>query len=88
MSEISAQESKDISKGINPLQRIKYASLSGRSARKLARQNTVHLRALCPDCGNVMVWKKITAAGAKNVWMCRGCKKVLARKDLPYVKYV
>lgn len=88
MSEISSNESKDISKGINPLQRIRYASLSGRSARKLARQNTVHLRGLCPNCGNAMKWRKMDLNGNKNVWVCKNCGKTLARKDLPYVKYV
>ena len=92
MSELTSNEMNDISNGINPMQRIRYASLSGRSARKFKRKNTVHLRAECPACGGEMRWKKdIFITQDKilhNVWVCRKCRKALNRENLDNVKYV
>lgn len=81
---------KDISNGINPLVKVKVANLSGRSKRKVARANTVHLRGICPFCGadNMKFHKVIYMKPVKHdVWYCKKCGKTADREDLEYVKY-
>lgn len=45
--------------------------------RKLMRNNTVHLRAVCPRCGGTMKYQKeISFKGGKKVydeWLCKNC---------------
>ena len=67
--------------------------LSGRSRRKLLRLNTIHLRGLCPVCGDqtVRFYKEIVfngKANQHNKWYCKKCHNTFDRKDLEYVKYV
>ena len=68
-------------------------SITGRFAIKLKRQNTVHLRGVCPRCGteNVKFYKDVTLKGSNNtmhdIWFCRKCGKASSFKELKYVKY-
>ncbi len=74
-----------------PSERHVYPALSGRSKRRLARQNTIHLRAICPNCGktNMRFYKRIYSKPdiINNRWFCKGCSKSFKREDLKYVKY-
>ena len=78
-------------KDIKPL--IRYANLSGRSKRKLERQNTVHLKGVCPKCGayGMRFKKDIYYKGMKNPehnkWLCAKCGFRASRDQLKYIKY-
>lgn len=71
--------------------RIRYASFSGSSLRKFNRQNTVRLRATCPQCGNTnMKFRKTVWVGNKpihNRWACKSCGTTLKRDELKGVHY-
>ena len=81
---------------IVPLKKEVFPSLSGRSKRRLMRQNTVHLDGFCPSCGSRCRWKKTILNGYVNgkpiyihsKWVCQNkeCGKKWDRKDFEYVK--
>lgn len=89
-----AISAKDVSKAIHPMVRTMYPNLSGRSKRKLFRQNTVHLRGICPICGKPsMKYAKDIFISAKktdhNKWVCGKCGTRATREELKNnVKYV
>lgn len=70
---------------------LNMPKLTGSFKRKLIRQNTIHLRGICPNCGrpNIRFYKRIEtkAVTANNRWYCKGCGKAFKREDLEYVKY-
>lgn len=78
-------------KDINPLVKIRYASLSGRSKRKFERHNTVHLKGICPKCGAYgMRFKKdilLKSGSDHNKWVCEKCGYKATREELKYIKY-
>ena len=89
---------RDFDGKIIPYKKEVFAALSGRSKRRLMRQNTVHLDGYCPSCGGRCRWKKAIANGygsngkvnyIYNKWQCQnpGCKKTWDRKDFKYVKH-
>ncbi len=88
------KESKDIhTRAFNALERYFFPQLSGSSKRKLERQNTIHLRGICPNCGktNMRFYKRIYTKSGSNManrWFCKGCGKAFKREDLEYVKFV
>lgn len=66
--------------------------LSGRSKRQLIRMNTIHLRGVCPKCGdkNVRFYKELIFKGKKNQhnkWFCKKCSETYRREDLENVYY-
>lgn len=83
-------------KKIVPLKRENFPALSGRSKRRLMRQNTVHLDGFCPECGSRCRWKKTVLKGYEggkpvylhDKWVCQNpeCRKKWDRKDFTYVK--
>ena len=62
---------------------LNIAPLTGRSKRKLIRQNTVHLRAICPNCGKT----NIRYSSHAKKWYCKKCNKFFKRNELEYVRY-
>ena len=82
---------------IVPLKKERFAALSGRSKRRLMRQNTVRLDGYCPSCGSRCRWKKAIPNGYSNgkpnyiygKWQCQNpsCAKKWDRKDFEYVKH-
>lgn len=76
---------------IVPMRREMFPALSGRSARKLRRANTVHLDGLCPNCGERARWQKdiplVNGKWDHNKWVCKYCNSKFDRKDFKYVKY-
>lgn len=73
---------------IVPLEKHFYPALSGRTKRRMKRQNTVHLRAICPECGKDGMKYHKYLNGKCNVWYCTNCKKIFPRNSLEYTKYV
>lgn len=75
-------------KDINPLVKIRYASLSGRSKRKLNRMNTVHWIGICPECGGECEYKHNWAIKKKDIWVCKKCKKAFNKEVLKDGRYI
>lgn len=75
---------------IVPMRREMFPNLSGRSARKLKRANTVHLDGMCPACGGrARFCRDIPIASDKvvhNRWRCNNCGKIWNREEFKYVK--
>jgi len=84
----------NLNHGGNPvaLEHQVFPALSGRSKRKLERAQTVHLKAICPQCGAPnMKFRKVlfikgTAIQHKK-WYCKNCGKTATRGELKHVKY-
>lgn len=78
---------------INPLEKHFYPALSGRSKRKLNRQNTIRWVGLCLNCNGVCKFhKRYFKAGARkplqNVWVCKECGRVYNKEDFKRGKYI
>ena len=85
-------------KNIVPLKKEQFRALSGRSKRRLERQQTIRLDGYCPACGSRCRWKKVVPTGGYTngkpdhvygKWVCQNaaCGKTWDRKDFDYVKY-
>ena len=87
-SAVNTEVAKDEpAKDINPLVKIRYASLSGRSQRKLKRQNTAHWIGKCPECGGICRYHKNWAIKKKDIWICSDCKKAFDKEALKDGRY-
>ena len=81
---------------IIPFKKEMFPALSGRSKRRLLRNNTVHLDGFCPECGSRCRWKKTVLKGYESgvavylhdKWVCQNpeCRKKWDRKDFKYVR--
>ena len=80
---------------IHPLERNVYPAMSGRSKRKLNRQNTVRWAGVCPDCGSICKFhkeygSKSTKNLRHNVWVCtnKQCGMVYSKEDFKNGRYL
>ena len=73
-----------------PYRKERFPSLSGRSARKLKRAQTVHLDGMCPACGGRARFQKDIPVTREqtlhNKWVCKSCGKIWNREEFKYVK--
>lgn len=77
-------------KDISPFLKIRYASLSGRSQRKVKRQNTAHWIGKCPDCGSICRYRRERSASEKkDIWVCMNpkCRKSFEKEQLKDGRY-
>ena len=62
---------------------LNIVALTGSTKRKLIRQNTVHLRGVCPACGEFGT----RYSKSEKKWICKKCGTKAGRRELEYVKY-
>jgi len=62
---------------------LNMPKLTGSFRRKLIRQNTVHLVAVCPNCGK----NGVRYSKKEKKWVCGSCGTSSSRKEIEYVKY-
>lgn len=80
---------EEVVEDINPLIKIRYASLSGRSKRKMARQNTIRWTGVCLKCGGECRYTKYDPnTEKKDIWVCRNCKSVWHKEDFKDGRYL
>lgn len=63
---------------------LRMPALTGSFKRKLVRANTVHLKGMCPSCGEF----GMRYSQKEKKWVCKKCGTKAERKDLDYVKHV
>lgn len=80
---------------IHPMKRVEFPAMSGRSKRKLKRQNTVHWAGVCPSCGSLCKYHKSYGSKERknlkhNVWVCTNdnCRLVYSKEDFKEGKYL
>ena len=92
MEEVLNSGTLEDGKQVVPFRRERFANLSGRSARKLKRANTVHLDGMCPSCGGRARWQKdipVTKDKTEhNKWVCKNCRKIWKKEDFKYAKHI
>lgn len=62
---------------------LRMPALTGSFKRKLIRQNTVHLKGICPACGK----SGMRYSKSEKKWVCKKCGTKASRKELDHVKY-
>ncbi len=80
---------------IHPMKSVEFPAMSGRSKRKLKRQNTVHWAGICPSCGSTCRFhkdygSKLMKNLVHNVWVCsnKECRKIYNKVDFDEGKYL